>query len=182
MKLKDLPDLPSIEVAPAKMFDGRFFLTNPYDFSHICRWNNTEYEFKAGTTSPLFIAEANPLETESIRKKFAVEIGTAAFMKSKEYKVLAETEKKTKGAGIPTYEPIVTRDQSGNEVLNDRSPIAPYVQRCLEPLPIVPAKVRTPKKEKDNVRFDPKTGRAVITVMNHEDNQSRSLIEEASRL
>lgn len=181
MKLKEMPGV--AEAAPAKMFDGRFFLTNPYDFDYTCKWNGTEYEFKAGTTSALVIPEANPLETESIRKKFAVEIGTAAFQASAKYKSLVATEKKNKGAGVPTFAPVVKRDSSGtNEVLDENSPIAPYVQKCLEPLPVVPIKVRPRQKKSEDVKIDSKTGRPIISVMSHEDNQAHSLIAEASNL
>lgn len=153
------------------MFDGRFFLTNPFDFDYTCRWDGVNYEFKAMTTSPLLIETATPLQTQQIRRKFAKDLAKEAYMRSAEFSKLSAIEKQTRAMGIPSY---VDRDDDPNNVL------APYIQKCLEPLPVVPVKVeRTVKKEKP-LALDPKTGKPVITLMTHEEQDNRSLVEEAA--
>jgi hypothetical protein len=169
MRIKGMPETPvQTESAPAQMFDGRFFITNPYEVDHVCKWNGVEYLFKSMTTSPLMIMDANPIETQNIRRKFAEEIGTAAFMRSKDYKKLQGMEVKNKGAGVPTY---ASAKQSN-------SPLAPYIQRCLEPLPVVPAKVTKREKRDPELKRD-EHGKQVIRLLDHDANGSYSFEEEA---
>lgn len=179
MQLKHQP-APAMEAAPAKMFDGRFFLTNPFSKDYTCKWNGVEYTFQAMTTAPLIIEDATPLQTQSIRRKFAADIGTAEFMRSAEYARVSGMEKKSEGHMPGNYIPLVKNLQTGE--WDEASPIAKYALKCLEPLPIKEVKVGRPRKKEVEQKIDPKTGRPIITVMNHEDQGARSLTEEAKAL
>jgi hypothetical protein len=143
-----------------QVFDGRFFFTNPYKDDFTGRWNGTDYTFAAGTSSPLIIMDATPLEIQSIRKKFAKELGLREFYKSKAYKAM---DNKKFGVTPPTYA---------------EADIAPYIQRCLEPLPISTAKITTHAKKDPVLKTDAR-GKKVIKVLGAEANGSVSLEAEA---
>lgn len=130
-----------------KDFDGVFRFTNwtEEDFKHL--WNNIEYTFKAGTTSPMIIANETLENIQEIRKRFAYDLAVREFYKGKEYKRL-----NAMGRGLPpTF---------------DDKLLEPMIQRCLEPLPIVKAEVKKLEKsavkakvskavgEKDNLNYE----------------------------
>ena len=64
-----------------KDFDGVFRFTNwtEEDFKHL--WNNIEYTFKAGTTSPMIIANETLENIQEIRKRFAYDLAVREFYK-----------------------------------------------------------------------------------------------------
>jgi hypothetical protein len=106
-------------------FDGVFRFTNATSEDFIFLWNNIEYKFKAGTCSPMIIKNETSENVQEIRKKAAYKLAVREFFKSPEYSRLAGM-----GNGLPpTYQ---------DEVLT------PWIQQCLEPLPIGKADVTEP--------------------------------------
>lgn len=110
---------------PAQMlpegFTGVFHFTNYTDHDFESMWNSVKYTFPANSTVPLIIPEESPLQIQEIRKKFARELATAVFYESDKYKLREATAIPGSGA-IPA-------------IFTDAD-LAPYVQRCLEPLPM----------------------------------------------
>lgn len=102
-------------------FDGIFRFTNWTDREFIAKWNNIAYKFAPNSTSPMIISGATPEEVQHIRRKFAEELGVQEFYRSKEFQ--ARNAQAPAGSGVT---PAIYTD----------SDIAPFVQRCLEPLPI----------------------------------------------
>jgi hypothetical protein len=101
-------------------FDGVFKFTNPSDTDFVGMWNKVAYTFPAGKTVPLIISGATPEDVQHIRKKFAKELAVREFYRSENFRAM---EAKTPvGSGLSAA-PYTDTD------------IAPYVQRCLEPLP-----------------------------------------------
>lgn len=120
-------------VLPAD-FDGVFRFTNPSDEGFIGRWGSRDYVFQAQTTSPMIMPEHSPLEIQQIRKKFARDLAEREFFKSDKYSTFYRQEKNPDGS--PRLNSI---HQAGTYSLDD---LAPYIQRCLEPLPISKAIVQ----------------------------------------
>lgn len=120
-------------------FDGTFRFTNWTDEDFIGKWGGKEYTFPAQTTSPIIMPEHTPLEIQQIRKKFAKNLAEREFFKSKEY-----------GKGLSQE-----RNPDGSARLNSihmaatysLDTLAPFIQRCLEPLPIARAAVKVAPKE-----------------------------------
>lgn len=121
---------------PDVQIDMTFPFTNYTDHDFTAKWDGKEYSFPALSTVKMLgmIPTASPEEIQSIRKKFANDLAVAVFYQSKEYKAFD-----------------ITPDQSREGklgMLYTEKDIAPFIQRCLEPLPVAKAEVReTPKKE-----------------------------------
>ena len=116
-------------------FDGTFRFTNDSDEDFVGRWDSKEYVFPARTTSPITIFNATPLEIQQIRKKFAKDWATEMFYSSDKFKYMNDKE----------------RGQT--PALYTESDLAPFIQMCLEPLPIAQATTRVlPKDDKNNYR------------------------------
>lgn len=109
-------------------FDGVFRFTNFSDQDFTAKWDSKEYTFPANTTSPMIISGATLEEVQNIRKKFAQDLAIREFYSSKKFAMLN------------------THTPGGTPALYTDSDIAPFVQRCLEPLPISQAKVVKAKK------------------------------------
>lgn len=97
--------------------------SNPLEKDVTIKWGGIAYTFKARTRTPLLgkIPGANPEEVENIRKKFATDLATIAYYDSESYKkreISAPT-----GSGL-------------TPALYTESDLAPFIQACLEPLPI----------------------------------------------
>lgn len=104
-------------------FDGIFRFTNFTKEPFVAKWGGVEYTFPPEKTTPMIIATASPVEVQHIRKKFAKELAEREFYKSENIKRLdAMNPQHTIGSmsGAVTYNP---------------DDLAPYIQRCLEPLP-----------------------------------------------
>lgn len=99
-------------------FDGVFRFTNFTDADFKARWNKIEYTFPAMKTTPIIIPGATPEEVQNIRKKFAKELAESEFYKTDKFKRLDD---KINGANPATY---------------TESDLAPFIQKCLEPLPV----------------------------------------------
>lgn len=114
-------------------FDGVVRFTNWSDEDFVGRWNSKDYEFKANTTSPLFIMEQTPLEMLNICKKFALDLAVREWGKSQWMKDSLKRERNADGsprfqtmAGAATY----SEDQ-----------LAPLIQKGLYIYPESKAKV-----------------------------------------
>ena len=79
-------------------FDGVVRFTNWSDEDFTGRWNSKDYEFKANTTSPLFIAEHSPLELLNIVKKFALDLAVREWGKSEWTKDALKRERNSDGS------------------------------------------------------------------------------------
>lgn len=150
----------------SRSFDGRFFFTNPdtEDFTGI--WNGTAYNFPARKTSPFYVVDANPIETQEIRKRFALKLAQRMFGKSDAYR---ELEKKSEGKISPMF-------------YDSARELQPYVDMCLSELPESEVQIKKTKKEEPSLKIDPKTKKPVVRVMGESDNGSTSLIEEAQNI
>lgn len=122
-----------------KDFDGTFRFTNWTSEDFVAKWGGKEYRFPAGTTSPILIADQTPLEIQQIRKKFAKDLATREFGKSAEYGRLVAQERNSDGT------PRLNSMQMAGTY--DVNVLAPYIQKCLEPLPISRAEVSIAPKE-----------------------------------
>lgn len=136
-----------------KDFDGVFRFTNATDEDFTALWNNKEYLFVAGKTSPIIIPNESLENIQEIRKRWAYQLATREFYRGKIKDVAGNTYTKLNkmGNGLPpTF---------------DQKILEPMIETCLKPLPIVQAKVkevvkREPKfrgskamGEKDNPNF-----------------------------
>ena len=149
--------------AVAQQFNGQFIFSNPDTEDFTGFWNGTAYTFKALSTSPLYILDANPIETQEIRKQFARKLGERMFGKTKKY---AKLEKDSEGKPVPRNYDYATE-------------IQPFVDQCLKPLPKAEPIVQRGRPRKMNLRVDPKTGKPSVRVYGEDDNSSVSLIAEA---
>lgn len=150
-------------VLPAD-FDGVFRFTNYTSDDFTARWNSLEYRFPANKTVPMIIPGATPEEVQHIRKKFAKELAVREFYHTDKFK----TQDKIRG-------------EQGVPALYTDSDIAPFVQRCLEPLPLAQATVTAlPKDSEENYKKNSK-GRNVTKVLDVDDFEAgASLTSQAS--
>ena len=118
-----------------KDYQGIFYLTNPFDFDFIGRWDKKEYLFPAMKTTPLIGIDAKPYEIQNIRKKFAYEMCEQSFFKSDEYKRLDKMNDPDK---LRTFHAAISYNPASLESL---------VQKCLEPMPVAPAPTPMPVKD-----------------------------------
>lgn len=114
-------------------FDGVLRFTNVTNEDFVFLWNNKEYIFPAGKTTPMIIAN-EPLENvQTIRKRAAYKLAQREFYKGDIYNTMKE-----KGQGLPpTYDDKV---------------LQPMIDSCLKPLPQGYATVKDLPKE-DETRF-----------------------------
>ncbi len=140
-------------------FDGVFRFTNFTNEDFTAKWSNIEYTFPALKTSPMLIGNATPLEVQHIRKKFARELAIREFYKTPKF------------VGLNAHTP------GGTPALYTDSDLAPFIQRCLEPLPIAQAKAKVMPKnfDEDSLRKD-EEGEPVTQVIDHKSK--KSLVKE----
>lgn len=119
-------------------FDGTFRFTNWSDEDFIGKWNSKQYIFPKGTTSPILMNDQTPLEIQYIRKKFAKDLAEREFGKSQDFAHLKKQE--VNGDGTARLNSI---HQAGAWSIDQ---LAPYIQRCLEPLELAKAEVVAEKK------------------------------------
>lgn len=155
-------------VLPAD-FDGVFRFTNWTDEEFVGKWGGKEYHFPALTTSPMVIPEHSPLEVQHIRKKFAKDLGEREFFKSKGYEGLRRMEgEKIDGMVQPRLNSI---QMAGTYTLNE---LTPFIQRCLEPLPVAKALVT----EMDKVKIEDKLSRNDEGELNTEAIDKKTSLRE----
>ena len=129
-------------VLPAD-FDGVFRFTNFTSTDFSARWGGIEYTFPAPKTTPMIIPGATPEEVQNIRKKFAKELAEREFYKSEKLKALeAQT-------------PIGSASSFRMAGLYTDADLKPFIQKCLEPLPIAQASMKVlPKEDESKFRKD----------------------------
>lgn len=145
-------------VLPAD-FDGVFRFTNFTKSEFKAKWGNIEYTFAPESTSPMIIPGATPEEVQHIRKKFARELAEIEFYKTPKFINMNNVQP----GGVPA--------------LYTESDLAPFIQRCLEPLPPKPAKaVVLPKKGDESKLSKDSKGRNVTKIV----DQNESLLENGA--
>ncbi len=140
-------------------FDGVFRFTNWTDDVKTYKWGGIAYTFQPNSTSPLVIPGATPEEVQHIRKKFARELAIEEFYKTPNFVGMNAT--------VPGGVPALYTD----------SDLTAFIQKCLEPLPMVmatPAKVEKVHVE-DNLRKD-EEGNNVTKIL----DKKKSLLQEGS--
>jgi hypothetical protein len=124
-------------------FTGVFYFTNWSNEEFTGKWGGKQYHFAAETTSPMVIPEHSPLEVQHIRKKFAKDLAEREYYKSQHYKGLMKQERNPDGS------PRLNGIQSAGTYSIDQ--LTPFIQKCLEPLPVAQAlvtkEVKTPLEE-----------------------------------
>lgn len=105
-------------------FDGVFRFTNASKEDFKVMWNSKEYTFPAESTCPLIIQGESLENIQEIRKKFAKKYAQREFEKSAEGKKIAKEG--SKHVSPATY---------------DEAILNPWIQQCLDPLPLAAAKV-----------------------------------------
>lgn len=122
-------DIVKEPVGNPNYLNGVFYFSNTSDEDYIHLWNNIEYTFPAKTCSPMIIAGETPENIQNIRKRFAYDWAVGQYQKSKEFK---------KMEGVKTSKPPIPNEKV----------LEPYIQMCLNPLPIKEAKTRKVDPEK----------------------------------
>ncbi len=139
-------------------FDGVFRFTNYTSTDFTAKWNNIEYTFKANKTTPMIIPNATPEEVQSIRKKFARELAVREFY------------------GTPKFIAQNKHVEGGTPALYTDNDLIPFVQRCLEPLPIAQAEVKILPRDSEKNYIKDRKGKNVTRIL----NEGESLMEQAS--
>ncbi len=131
-------------VLPAD-FDGVFRFTNFTDTDFVARWGGIEYTFPALKTTPMIIPGMTPEEVQNIRKKFAKELAEREFYKSDK---LRRLENQT-----PVGAPGITSIHQA--AIYTESDLKPFIQKCLEPLPLAQAGMKVlPKADESKFSKD----------------------------
>ena len=120
-------------------FDGVFRFTNWTDEDFVGVWGGKEYHFTAERTSPMIMPEFSPLEIQHIRKKFAKNLGEREFFKSQQYGTLKKQERNDDGT--------VRLNSIHSAATYNMDQLTPFIQKCLEPLPISKAIVNEAPRE-----------------------------------
>lgn len=140
-------------------FDGVFRFTNFTEEDFTGTWNKVDYTFPALKTSPMIISGATPEDVQHIRKKFAKELAIREWYKT------------------PKFVGMNANTPGGTPALYTDSDIAPFVQRCLEPLPIASAKaVALPKVDENQFLHKDEEGNNVTQIL----DKKKSLLAEGS--
>ena len=140
-------------------FDGVFRFTNASEEEFRAKWDGIEYTFPPLKTVPMIIPGATPEQVQSIRKKFAKEWALKEFGKTDKYGRLNEH--------VPGGVPAPYTD----------SDLAPFIQKCLEPLPLAQAILKkVPKDPEANLRRDAK-GRLVTRGLDKDDSLKKDSSE-----
>lgn len=163
MEKKTYKELMAHESILPADFTGQFYFTNPDDEDFVGLWGKKEYTFPALSTSPMIIPEHSPIEVQNIRKKFAKDLAEKMYFKSKNYEFIRSREGKRNKLGMiePTGQGM---SHAGTYNLDT---LAPYIQKCLEPLPVKSAtvKVRQTVSMEERVGRDDRTGKPVTAAV-----------------
>lgn len=141
-------------------FDGVFRFTNWTENEFKARWANTEYTFPPKAMTPMIIRGATPEEVQHIRKKFAKELGEREYYKSEHMKRLEAQSPVGQGQGLHAAPTYVEAD------------LAPYIQKCLEPLPLAQAIVKSLPKADEGVFHKDEDGKPISEVLDHKSKKS----------
>lgn len=138
-------------------FDGVFRFTNYRDSEFKAKWDSVEYTFPAMKTSPMIIPGCTPEQVQSIRKKFAKEFAIEEWYKTPKF------------IGMNNISP------GGTPALYTDSDLAPFIQKCLEPLPMAQAATRVIPKQDDSILSRDNKGRPVTRIIDGAENGVTSL-------
>lgn len=145
-------------------FTGTFYFTNFTKDEFTAKWNNVAYMFPPLKTSPMLMNES-PSVIQHIRKKFARELAIECYYQHRDFKALT---KKNDGIG----------GGASHGALYSEMDLAPFIQRCLEPLPAASVKTRVlPKDTEDNYKKNAK-GKNVTRVLDPDE----SLLGQGSQM
>lgn len=133
-------------------FDGVFRFTNFTDEEFKAKWNSVEYTFPPNSTSPLIIPQETPEGVQSIRKKFAAELAQREFYKTQK------------------FERMNGKEAGPRPALYTDSDLQPFIQRCLEPLPIAQAQTRVVKEDVDSVFSTDQRGKKRTKVLEPDES------------
>lgn len=147
----------------AQQFNGQFIFSNPDTEDFTFFWNSTGYTFRAMSTSPFYIIDANPIETQEIRKQAARKLAERMFGKTKRYEKM---EKDSEGKPVPRN-------------YDYASEIQPFVDQCLKALPKADPVIQKKQGRPTKLKIDPKTGKPSVRVYGQDDTNTVSLIAEA---
>lgn len=139
-------------------FDGIFRFTNPTDEDFTAKWDKIEYTFPAQKTSPM-VMNFTPVEIQNIRKKFAKELAEREFYKTDKFNKMNDV---ANGPRPATY---------------TDTDLKPFIQKCLEPLPIVHARTKVlPKDNLEEKNRKDEDGEPITRPI----DRKKSLISEGS--
>lgn len=112
--------------------DGVFRFTNCSDEDFTALWNNVEYLFPKKSTCPLVIPNETMENIQEIRKRFAFKYAQREYFNTKSFQKI--------------------RNGDGTSVLSsfDTKALQPFIDQCLEPLPVTVAKTVTKKTDDDS--------------------------------
>lgn len=112
--------------------DGVFRFTNCSDEDFAPLWNNVEYRFPKKSTCPIIIPNETSENIQEIRKRFAYKYAQREYFRSKSFNKI--------------------RNGDGLSVLStfDANALQPYIDQCLEPLPVALATATKRKGEDDS--------------------------------
>ncbi len=133
-------------------FDGVFRFTNFTKEPFVAKWGGVEYTFPPESRTPLIIPTATPNEVQSIRKKFAKELATLEWYKTPKF------------VGMNNITP------GGTPALYTDSDLAPFIQRCLEPLPEAKATIKVPIKDDDSKFRKDRKGKNVTKILDEDES------------
>lgn len=134
-------------------FDGIFRFTNFTSDDFTAKWDGKEYTFPANKMTPIIIPNATPEQIQSIRKKFARELATLVWY------------------GTAKFGDMNDPKQGSRPALYTESDLKPFIQRCLEPLPVGTAKVKVaPKVALEDMLSKDEKGRPRSKIL--DDNES----------
>jgi hypothetical protein len=120
-------------------FDGVWRFTNGTGEDFTAKWGGVAYTFPAMKTTPMIIPGATPEEHQHIRKKFAKELAEREFYKTPRFKGM-DTSHLNKD-GQPT---------GGFPATYTDNDLVPFIQKCLEPLPLGQVKVKVLPKDDES--------------------------------
>lgn len=125
-------------------FGGVFYFTNWTEEEFVGVWGKKEYHFAPLSTSPMIIPEHSPVEIQHIRKKFAKDLAEKYFFKTRNYEQLRAIEG-VRDPATGMINPALGSSMRANSYNLDM--LAPYIQKCLEPLPASKIKVTVKETE-----------------------------------
>lgn len=135
MEQKTLKQVMEYENVLPEGFDGIFRFTNDTDEDFVGEWGGKEYVFPARTTSPMIMPQFTQLEIQQIRKKFAKDLATREFYRSKNYAKLTMQERNPDGT------PRLNGIHQAATYSEERELVS-FIQSCLKPLAVGHAKVQ----------------------------------------
>lgn len=121
-------------------FSGVFYFTNRTKKERVRLWNNKEYHFPAESTVPLIIPTETLENIQEIRKRFAKDLAL---------------ERVYEGEVTPSgYDYLKAKEMGGGlPPTFDEKILEPFIQECLEPLPIKRASIKQAKNVDDESNY-----------------------------